>query len=834
MTDASGALAAQSPWAGVLFYGLPGGGKTACALELAYHFEQTGRFDTYVWYAPEDDDEPTVALRNFADCLDARCAAFPSDLKLAEIIERMDTDPGQVQRITECFRQMAALVFVDGVERLLTPAREWRDHRWSIVISAICASGGLSRLVLTSRARPRDFGVPLRVVQVNALTVEEELVLVDELPNLDRLARNTSDEWHDNDGSLVYQVTRIAQGHPWVLQFADSLARDSQLLERQLSQGTTDDTNALGAFLAVDGPDAASAHFLSELITWALQIADDLEPATRLFFLFLCCLQERDRRAWILESNWDAVWSLLQMPRSAPVPRAMYPELVTAGLIQCVLPEGEDVLTVRLHPGLAEAGYGCAGPDLRDAVDHEMIRFWFTQMVAHRDALPKEFREDAVIVRAGLSAFPYVARAQRWNVALSMLAEIVHRDSSPYTLSVTLPLVRTTAAALAGTSHGLAARVLLGKVLLRLRSFIEAEDVIRGALKDAVKSEDPHQTKIVMSELLRLLRDTGRPEMAMEYYNQTKEFMDALPVGPWTRVNDEAGQIQTLLQLNRFDEVVRDAKSLVARMKTLPDPPLENDDLVTPWSVREVVLSTGYAAAIAQRDWAHALTFNERLVKSMRSRGAKDLEVARVMVNSCGPLIELGRLGKHRRFEQALRKLRQCRKAAEKEQDRELLGAVFTAFAGCYSAAHQVGAAVAQQKTSLRYAYETHDHAGARIGHTNLAIYMGDEGDERGAACHGFAGAMLAFLTGDDFTIALQRVAWRFAQLGAKAQNIIPDAYETVHRSVEAVDGVRFDAVVNELLPGDATREELFTEVRGMLEGYTAALARAVSAKRVE
>lgn len=48
MTRASAALAARSGVPGVLLHGMPGGGKTACALELAYGHEHA--FDRLVWY----------------------------------------------------------------------------------------------------------------------------------------------------------------------------------------------------------------------------------------------------------------------------------------------------------------------------------------------------------------------------------------------------------------------------------------------------------------------------------------------------------------------------------------------------------------------------------------------------------------------------------------------------------------------------------------------------------------------------------------------------------------------------------------------------------------
>ena len=64
MLRASQALARRSLKRGVLFHGMPGAGKTACALELTYRHEH-GRFQGYVWHrAPEAGSDIASALFN--------------------------------------------------------------------------------------------------------------------------------------------------------------------------------------------------------------------------------------------------------------------------------------------------------------------------------------------------------------------------------------------------------------------------------------------------------------------------------------------------------------------------------------------------------------------------------------------------------------------------------------------------------------------------------------------------------------------------------------------------------------------------------------------------
>ena len=65
MARASAALAPRSGAAGVLLHGMPGGGKTACALELAYTHEHA--FERLVWFkAPDEGLDIADALTGFA------------------------------------------------------------------------------------------------------------------------------------------------------------------------------------------------------------------------------------------------------------------------------------------------------------------------------------------------------------------------------------------------------------------------------------------------------------------------------------------------------------------------------------------------------------------------------------------------------------------------------------------------------------------------------------------------------------------------------------------------------------------------------------------------
>ena len=75
MARASAALAPPSGVPGVLLYGMPGGGKTACALELAYTHEHA--FDRLVWFkAPDEGLDIIGALTDFALTLERELPGF--------------------------------------------------------------------------------------------------------------------------------------------------------------------------------------------------------------------------------------------------------------------------------------------------------------------------------------------------------------------------------------------------------------------------------------------------------------------------------------------------------------------------------------------------------------------------------------------------------------------------------------------------------------------------------------------------------------------------------------------------------------------------------------
>jgi len=149
MVRSNAALAERSGASGVLFYGMAGAGKTACALELAY--TQEDNFRVLAWYkAPDEGHDITTALTDLALVLESKLPG----LKLAHLLHDTGTLRTFLPTLTEFDERSRMLVVIDNIESLLTDTGEWRDARWGLVIDALTGHAGLSRVVLTSRRRP--------------------------------------------------------------------------------------------------------------------------------------------------------------------------------------------------------------------------------------------------------------------------------------------------------------------------------------------------------------------------------------------------------------------------------------------------------------------------------------------------------------------------------------------------------------------------------------------------------------------------------------------------------------------------------------------------------
>lgn len=151
MSRASAALAPGSGRSGVLLVGMAGAGKSACALELAYMHEQS--FGLMVWHqAPLHDEDVGAALVGFALALELQLPG----VKLVHLVDDRALLAEYLPRLTEFLERERVLVVLDNCETLLRDSGGWRDERWELLVGALADHAGLSRLVMTSRRRPRE------------------------------------------------------------------------------------------------------------------------------------------------------------------------------------------------------------------------------------------------------------------------------------------------------------------------------------------------------------------------------------------------------------------------------------------------------------------------------------------------------------------------------------------------------------------------------------------------------------------------------------------------------------------------------------------------------
>lgn len=188
LVRASQALAPRSRQRGVLFHGIPGGGKTACALEVSYRHSE-GRFQGYVWYrAPESDSDIAGELFNFLFEIERQLNA--PELGLTTALD----DPQRFRRFTlprlrALLQQSSLLLVLDNMETLLSESNRWRDPLWGDLLAALLDHTGPSRVVLTSRRVPADLEQHPRLLAepIHALSFAESVLLARELPHLKKL-----------------------------------------------------------------------------------------------------------------------------------------------------------------------------------------------------------------------------------------------------------------------------------------------------------------------------------------------------------------------------------------------------------------------------------------------------------------------------------------------------------------------------------------------------------------------------------------------------------------------------------------------------------------------
>jgi len=806
MSRASAALAPQSGQTGVLFHGMAGAGKTACALELAYRYE-TGRFQGFVWHkAPDEGSDIEGALLNLALDMEKQLPG----LQMAHLVDRADEFAAWLPRLTELLERYSILIVLDNLESLLTPAGRWRDERWGHLVKALLAHHGLSRTVLTSRRRPADLGDDNRVLvePIHALSLSEATLLARELPNLGRLLRGESVVGLTEGRKLAARTLAVVQGHPKLIEMAEGQASDPEALAAHLERAAkawAGGEGRLQAFFSEGESPFEAGEFLTALTNWTQGLSAALPPVSRTFFHFLCCLEEADRQSAIVKTVWPHLWQRLEQPGEAPDLVATLEPLSAAGLVE-VRPVDENVSLYNLHPGVAEAGRAEAGDDFQAAVDTELAAFW---MSGWQHGLKAEMHGGGwLVMQAGRRAASYLLRRQRWEEASTLLERAIYIDSSPATIAAVLPLLRRIAAATEGTEQELIDAGVLANALLKAGRWPEAEAMMRDIMHRAAAREEFRTATWMARWLINILITTGRAKEALALVEEKKSDTGHASLGPWTQLLAEAERLQLLNALGRYAEVLATVEGLRGQMRALPEES-EQEETVLPWNVREIILDAGALAAMRLKGWEKCLALNAETVASKEARGAPTLEVARTRFNYYVPLLRLGR------YKEARALLYACRAVCEEEGDVAYLGKVFGALADLEGELGHHGQAIAFSETALRYTYLAGDPEDCAISHHNLSIYLKRAGQDRKTyLAHRLADGVIRFQTGSGGLLAttLWTLAIDFAQF-APDPSPLPASFDELCRIVEAVEGVRFRELFERLPRRAASGDEALREV---------------------
>ncbi len=806
MATASAALAPEAGRTAVVFHGMAGAGKTACALELAYRHQRAFEALAF-WSAPTDPDQFGDALRLLAMALEAQLGDYQFTM-----VDKIAT-PAQLEnflpRLRTLLQDTGLLLVLDNLETLLTPDGQWRDPRWASLTAALTGHDGESRVILTSRILPAGLnGDTVLVRPVHALSRDESLLLARELPNLRALLHSEIEPVRGGtaDPTLGRRVLTLVQGHPKLLELADAAAADRTRLTSQLAAAEAAvDGAALTAFLATGDTVLDAAQFLQTLTAWTTDATATLPAPARLLLQALCRIEETDRDSVTLDGNWADLWRRLdQSGDPLPLAEAVAP-LVAAALVAADPSNPVDVkapVRYRIHPGIAEAVHVATPEQVTAAVDAELAAWWTA--VARWGIEQERAGQDTgqIVVRAGLAAAPYLLRQHDWNTAGRLLEQAWMRDSSSPIIAhaVLAPLRRIAEAT--GHPDPLG---LLAVVLTQVDS-AEAETLQRRVYNQATTDGDHRLASAVAVGLANLLRDQGRLRDALTLIDQKIEHTRNAGMGPWDQLGGQGQRLQILGLLGHHEQVLTDLPALRDRMAELPDQPADNDSM-NPWNVQALILDTGHTSALALGRWAQALDLNDEILTTERRRGASPHQTARTRFNNYGPLLRLGRLT------EADQLLHECQAVFDTAKDIPSLARVFSARADLEGQRGHLQDAIDLRHTALRLQYIRPGPGDIAVSHYNLASYLflvgADPVEQR---AHRLAAALLAHLTGDThrLTEALSVLADEFR---GDTGRLDAPALSDVIRLVDAGDGVHFGDLVAALCPDPDAADQALADL---------------------
>ncbi len=567
MARASAALAPRSGTAGVLLYGMPGGGKTACSLELAYTHEHA--FERLVWFkAPDEGLDIADALTRFALSLET---GLPG-LQMVHLLEDQARLAAFLPELTELLERHRLLVAVDNIESLLTESGQWRDVRWAAVIAAMTGHGGLGRVVLTSRRTPHDLDERVLALAVDVLSADEALLLARELPHLSTLMDgNLAGVGPEVARQLAVKVLEDTRGHPKLLELADGLAASPERLRELVDAADAAwwETGSLPAGFFTSGErQADDQDYLPVLAAWSRAAAAMLAPADRDLFCLLCCLEEADRIRPVLEVSWPGLWRRMSRAGEPPELNRGLMSVAAAGLAVIQAGTSQAAEEYPIHPAIAATGRDLADDRFREVVDSTLAAYWVSLSDQAREREAQQ-QTGGLVIRAGLGAAPYLLRLKESEIAAQLLEYVLTRDRSRAAARATLPGLRAVVAAAAGTDFEHTATGMLTLALGRIDP-AAAERQTAQLLAAALDRQDYQIASAAARNLAIDRTRAGRLGEALQLAEQMIGYTRRAGLGPWTQLLDEVRRLQVLNFMGQPGKALAEVQRLRKHMETLP------------------------------------------------------------------------------------------------------------------------------------------------------------------------------------------------------------------------------------------------------------------------
>jgi tetratricopeptide (TPR) repeat protein len=788
MVRANAALAPRSGKSGIVLHGMPGGGKTACALELVYTHQHS--FDRIIWFkAPDEGYGTTDALMQFALAIETQVA----ELKMIHLLEDAARFQEFLPSLTRMCIQERMLIVLDNVESLLSESGRWHDERWGKVVEAMTAHDGLSRVILTNRRVPGRLDGRVLVEAVDALSLDEALLLVRELPNLslvfDARLPGIAARLQQH---LAHRVLRIAKGHPKLLELADGQADDVTKLQALVDAGehAWQEIGHLRGRGSTQMAPSPSGNYFHVIRSWTEVVVADLGSDVRDFFSFLCCVDEEDRRQGILQEVWAPLRRRINRSGEPRGLGALSEALSARALVFGQPSPGDESESYGIHPGVAATGRALAGKEFQDAVDSEMTSFWMgVAVICQQGNAPGP--TGGLLVRAAQGAGLYLMRQGHGWAAAQTFSIALTRDRSRNRASAMLPTLKAIAQEAIGTEHEVETSSVYA-FAQEVANPLGAENQTREVLAAALDSGDNSSAERAYSQLIRDCWEKGRFDEAFRLSDEQIEMIRNVGLGPWTQMSALVQRLQVLAAMKQGEQVLGAVEQLQKQIAHLPDKRGDRET-VTPGNVRVMLLDVGCTAALVLEQWEKALEFTRQAITELRALGAPAPEIARTSFKSYIPLLALGRL------DEAMTLLRECRKIFADVQDIEMIGMVLNALVDLEIRRGHGQVALELAGDALRYCYLVRNADHISTVHKNFAVCLAREGaDPEAVVAHLISAILIRTASGGSDTHI--SVAPDMIELNALA--VAPPALSNLTglcQRVNEVPGVHLDKLLARL-----------------------------------